>query len=366
MKFDGDSVVLSFSAPLCKEGYSVSISDMPTFYAALKFPQENNFSLPLAKGYHEYVINPANKNYLPIIVKIDHSAYNGQSQNEFLYCNFPGPNITVSPMAIWNNAKGFSTDEIAKGEQILKDSTNIFSTTNHFDKAIELCKFTTKVVSNPKGIHAYKMSEFRPYEQLQQGLQSKADLACGNYAAIVHYLAVVAGLPNRVVTFVGPAGNWAYGVHYYNEIYLREKQQWVLIDAANKVFMPHDSLGKYYNAADLKKIVQLNGFDNKQTYGFKNDSVINIAYNTINAPHIYYNQSNADLCYLYADADVTISPVRNLIQFYTFSRNAGYYSDANRNNWCKIVIKEVALLSLFVLFAIYLFAEFRNRKSAKA
>jgi hypothetical protein len=199
--------------------------------------------------------------------------------------------------------------------------------------------------------------------QIQEALKCNADLACGNYAAMVGYLFSVAKIPNRLVTFAGPAGNWQYGVHYYNEIYLREKQQWVLVDAANNIIMPFDAVSKQFlNAVSVKKLVQLNSTNGKLTYTFTKDSIHIVAYDSINNQHIYYNQSNANLSFLHANANVTNSSFRSFIEFYTFNRDGDNYSEVNRNDWCKIIVKEFLAILFLLIFLIYCIAEIRNKK----
>ncbi|MBC7587181.1 MAG: hypothetical protein H7178_02390, partial [Chitinophagaceae bacterium] len=77
--------------------------------------------------------------------------------------------------------------------------------------------------------------------------------------------------------------------------------------------------------------------------------------------HIYYNQSNANLCFLHGNADVSISPFRNFIEFYTFTRDFDYYSEVNRNDWGKIIVKEAAILLLILGLFLYIFIELKYK-----
>lgn len=364
LHFEGDSVNLIFSKSMQEhnelETWEVHADSIPVGFAKANL---NSLRIALKNGIHHYSIQSiASKQ--SILCTIDHSSYNNQYINEFLYCNLPGPQIKVGALNTWHTDKGFSTQEIQQANQLLKDKTAFNKDSSDFYNTLAISKFVTTLCNKPEGLHAYKVSEFRPFDQIQLALNCKANLACGNYAAIIGYLFSVAKIPNRLVTFTGPAGNWQYGIHYYNEIYLREKQKWVLIDAANNIIMPHDAVTKeYLNAVSVNQLIKSNATANKLSYTFQSDTLKTIAYDSINNLHIYYNQSNANLCFLKSDANVTNSTLRTFFEFYTFSRDVDYFSDVNQNNWFKIFIKEVFAMLLIFTFILYFLFEIKYRKS---
>ncbi len=370
MRFEGDSVELFFSLPLLKEGYSLEVDEANRWmYYNVRIlipPKENKISVHVEKGVHQYKLTPSNYTSPSIIYKIDHSSYNGAAQNEFLYCNLPGPQIKVAHLKTYHSDKGFSEEEKQNAIKLLQEKTGFHKDSSDFYNTLAITKFAATLCKNPKGIHAYKLSELRPYAQIQEAMKCNADLACGNYSAMIGYLFSVARIPNRLVTFRGPAGNWQYGIHYYSEIYLREQQQWVLIDAANNLAMPFDSTtNKFLNAVDVNNLIKLNGTSGKLAYTFKHDSLKLVPYDSVNSQHIYYNRSNANLCFLHGNADVTVSPFRNFMEFYTFNRDFDYYSEVNRNDWLKIVVKEIAALLFIIVFACYVSAEIKNKVRKK-
>lgn len=366
VKFGGDSVELIFSKSLKGKYFDDKIDGSYNHKDFALLTKTNNLKFRLSDSTHSYTFQDLDSIYpiTSIEVKIDHSTYNNEYVNEFLYCNLPGPKIKVGALNIWQTAKGFSPLERQIASQLLKDKTSFNKDSSDFYKTLAIAKFASTLCKNPKGIHAYALSELRPYAQIQEALKCNANMACGNYAAIVGYLFSVAQIPNRLVTFAGPAGNWQYGVHYYNEVYLREKQQWVLVDAANNIAMPFDSVThQFLNAVTVKKLVQLNSTNGKLTYTFTKDSVQIVAYNSINSQHIYYNQSNANLSFLHGNADVTYSRFRNFIEFYTFNRDSDFYSDINRNDWCKIVLKELMIVLFLLVSLTYILIELKYMKA---
>lgn len=366
LKFEGDSVELIFSKNMQQqdelETWEVYADSLPIGFAKANV---NSLTIALKNGIHRYSITSI-VNKQKILLTIDHSSYDKQYVNEFLYCNLPGPQINVGALNVWHSDKGFSAIEKQNGVQLLKDKTTFNKDSSDFYNTQAISKFVTTLCNNPKGLHAYKVSELRPLEQIQEALKCNASLACGNYAAMIGYLFSAAKIPNRLVTFAGPAGNWQYGIHYYNEIYLREQQQWVLVDAANNITMPFDAGSKQFlNAVTIKSLIKLNSTNNALTYTFKSSSAEIVPYDSINSQHIYYNQSNANLSFLHAKANVTSSLVRSFLEFYTFNRDCDYYSEVNRNDWFKIIVKEIFAILLLVTFSMYCIAEFRNKKSTK-
>ena len=205
---------------------------------------------------------------------------------------------------------------------------------------------------------ASDISTRSPFLQLQLAMQNKVNLNCGNYSAMIYFLCSVLQMPNRLVTFSGPAGNWQYGVHYYNEIYLREKQQWVLCDGLSNIYMPHDHT-RFYDAVDVYKMAHVNGFANKYAYTFTGDSLGTVQYDSVNYFHSYYNRSNANLRFLHPGSNSSDSKWNYLTDFYSFTRNFDFYSDVNANDWTKIIIKIAAFYLLLLVLVPYTASEIK-------
>ena len=212
---------------------------------------------------------------------------------------------------------------------------------------------------NPNGLKAAEVSILSPYAQLQLAIRNKVNLDCGNYSAMLYFFCSILHLPNRAVTFSGPAGNWRYGVHYYNEIYLREKQQWVLCDGLSNNYMPHDSV-RFYNAADINQMAHLNSFHDKYVYTFGDGILKEVPYDSLNYWHWYYNRNNADLRYLHPGNNSQDGKWTYLIDFYSFSRNFDLYSNMNQNDWQKIITKMTAFYLMLIALAFYIWYEIKN------
>lgn len=362
--FDKDSVKCTFSQNIQQHDELETWETFADDSTHLGFAKANlnTITFKLLKGIHHY-------NLVSIVTKkeigfeIDHNFANNQYVNELTFCSLPGPRIEVGKLNTWSNVhQTFSKEDENFGRKILQDSTKIFTKENDFDKTLELSKFILKLNSNCKGIYAYKLSEYTPAKQLEMALQGNADLACGNYAAIIHYLANIANLPNRIVTFRGPAGNWTYGVHYYNEVYLRDKQQWALLGALSKSIMPFDSTThQFINAVTLNELVKTHSTEEKLSYTFKGDSLMILPYDSLNKIHHYYNQSNAFIAFLKDNANEQKNGFQKLLEFYSFTSDEDYFSLEYRNNWKKIFLKEAALFLLLLFIFYYLKMELFQR-----
>jgi hypothetical protein len=354
--FNDDSVRLSFSLPLPASKYYLSVDDglqKDTIIA-----KGNLLVLPVYTNLHAYALSPIDGKHTFVILKIDHDTKQHPYINELLYSSLPGPQIKVSSLHLWmNGANGFSKEEMVNGAQMLKEKTTVFK--QHTDSAtvMEIAKFCSSLCNNPKGIHGDLSAGLRPYEQILQAQKCNIFMDCGNYSGIFQYLATVAGLANRIVIYQGGADNWQYGMHYFNEVYLRERQQWVLADALNNIYMPYDTV-RFYNAVDVKKMAEINNFSQKYVYTFKNDTAKVVPYDSILYLQ-YYNQSNANLCFWYPGKDHSLNTWRNFFDFYSFSRNVDFYSDVNRNDWMKIIVKETFFIGWIILLLFYFVFEWR-------
>lgn len=357
LHFDADTLQLFFSLKLASATYKLIIDDSVS--GSITASGNNSIRFPLKKDFHQYTLIDSN-NQSKIIIEADHSGVSPNSLiNEFLYCNLPGPQIKVSHYNIWiKGLESFAAEEIENGTDFLRSNTNAFSANTDSAKLMEVCKLISALRPNPNGIKAEQASELTPYAQLQLAIKNKVNLNCGNYSALLYFFCSILHLPNRTVTFSGPAGNWRYGVHYYNEIYLREKQQWVLCDGLSSNYMPHDSV-RFYNAADIKQMALLNSFSDKYVYTFKDSILKEVCYNSLNYLHWYYNRNNADLRYLHPGNHSRDGKWTYLADFYSFSRNFDLFSDINENDWKKIIIKIVAFYLMLAIFIFYIWYEIK-------
>ncbi len=354
-----DSIAtIKYSLPLSNSGYRLHIDSLPGSQTIK--PVKTELSFALSKGIHLYTFIPFDSSALPITIKIDRS----DKVNEFVFCNLAGPDIETSKSGIWAvNTSTFSKAENDSAISILQKHTNVFSKNSDLEKAMELSRFVASLPNNPKGIPQGKLSEFRPLQQIHESLKCNADLACGNYTAIYYYLAIHAGLKTRTITFRGGEPTSSYAIHYYNEVFLKEQQQWVLADPLYNIYFPHDSTGRFYNAADLKKMTDVKGFSEKSVYSFYKDSVRVLPYDSVKQGHVYYHSSNADMCYLHPGIKMNPSKLATLVEFYLPRQDLSFYSDTKSNNWTKIIIKSVAMILLIINVAAVLFLVLKRKKA---
>ncbi|MBS1730228.1 MAG: hypothetical protein JSS67_05550 [Bacteroidetes bacterium] len=356
--FNDDSVQFTFSKNLPSEIY---ILDQQKIHSTF-----NSITFPLHKRYYEYALFPVNGKGSVLIFHIDHAASATHIfTNEFLYSNIPGPDILTSPITLWEKGiRHYSENDIAQGRKLLQEKTSISNAETDSSKFMQIASLMAGIHSSPNGTSLQVMNTFSPYTQIIQSLNGNTQLDCGNFSLMLSFLCDIEGLPNRRVTYRGPDGNWRYGVHYMNEIYWREKQTWILADALNNIYCPHDS-ARFYNAVDVKKINQINGWDGKKVFTFQNDSMKVINYNETAYWHQYYNSSNASIAFLYNGEEVKNSTFQNLFQFYTFSHHEIWYNDNKQNNWLRILFKLGTFYALLFFIVGWGYVQIKKRIFSK-
>lgn len=356
--FTNDSVHITFSQKPKADEYFLENEKIKV--------RENAISFPLKKNFQIYTLIPAESNFENIVFHIDHSKLGPQIfTNEFLYSNIPGPGISTTPLNIWENGiEQYATVEIEKGRQLLNEKTNISTAISDSAKLMEIISFISTIHSNSSGVEVKKMNGFSPYIQIAESLKNNAQLDCGNYSRMLAFLCDIENLPNRRVTYRGPDGNWRFGVHYMNEIYLREKQTWILADALNNIYWPQDST-HIYNAVSIKKIFEVNGLTGKKVFTFQHDSLLIKNYSDLAYWHEYYNTSNASIAFLYPDAEIQKSTLHDLLDFYSFTHHEIWYNDNKQNDWPKIILKTISFYGLIILFASWMFSELKFLKKQK-
>lgn len=352
--FSQDSVTVFFSHPVTGI-YAEGSNQVHT--------SGNDLTFRLRPGFYEYKLQPVSGNAPILIFQIDHSETATKKMiNEFLYSNIPGPGITPGTLRSWENGRsGYSAKEIYAGRKLLEEKTNIRSAKTDEEKLLQIATFISTLNSHTDGENAARVNAYAPMQQITLAMQGKAQLDCGNYSRMLAFFCDIENLPNRRITYRGPDGNWRYGVHYMNEIYLHDKQAWVLADALNNIFIPHDSL-HFYNAVDVKKMIAVNGLFGKKIFAVRQDSLREVPYDSVAYWHQYYNRTNASIAYLSPGKERS-GIFYELWRFYTFSHNETWYNDNMQNNWPLIILKLLAFYG-FVICCVILFLTWKkDRKS---
>jgi hypothetical protein len=359
--FTADSLQITLSQQPDNSSCRLLVDTLP--HPILLKAHHNQLVIPISTGLHQYTIEFANGGFKTIRCAIDHDTFKQPVVNEWLYCNIPGPGISPADLNTWlAGTNNYTPQSLAAARQLLMQNTHTFQYTTDSAQLLAIARFCAGLCNAATGTSGDSLGSMAPLEQIHLAQQCQAHMDCGNYAAIMQYLLVAANLPNRVITYQGPAGNWRYGVHYMNEVYLRQQQQWVLVDALNNIYMPHDST-RFYNAADLRKITATNGFSGKYIYSFYNDSLVQQPYTQKQELHTYYNGNGSNICYLHPGGPTTVNSFDAFLEFYSFGRDYDLYSDEHQNNWTKIIVKELAAMAFVLLFIYFVIISFFGRYS---
>ncbi|WP_153800649.1 transglutaminase domain-containing protein [Foetidibacter luteolus] len=366
--FTNDSVELTFSVPLPVKQYRLTVDSGA---AVLVTPRASSIVLPLQRRLHTYSLQPLGENCcsLPIQLKIDHDIHYSADSfyiNELLYCNLPGPGIETSPLTLWQKGlQAYSKQAQQQGLQLLTAKTSIAHAATDLEKAKEIARLVASLPNNNAGTKPGEHYSATAWEQVQLSLQNKARLDCGNYNQITSFFCTLAGLPNRVVYYFGPDGNWKYGIHLLNEVYLREQQQWAVLDATFNIYLPHNG-SRFYNIVDIKKMAQTNSLSGKWLFSYSADSLQLLPTDSALSGLMYYNQSNADLAFNYPGTNTYGNRLTFIANFYSFHNEVCFYSDVHRNYWGKIIVKMLAFYGWIILLVTYAFMEWKYYRKATA
>ncbi len=364
LHFNANEVELQLSLPIT-DTFQLLVDSNAVSTHQLMVINQKSIKIPLQKGIHTYELKGKKR----ITIIIDHDEMDGKVVNEFTYCNLPGPNIRVGHLADYQTGTSIlSKAEINKATTLLHSKTHFYEATTDSARVMELCLFAASLCNNPKGYPFAALNLLPAVQQLDSALACRGELVCGNYTSIISFLASVGGLANRRIGYTGSIDTWQYGAHFMNEIYLRDAQQWVLLDGVNNIYLPHDSQGRYLNIVDIKQLVQQKSTTGKWAYRYSKGEMESIAYDSVNRFHYYYNRSNAHFLFALPNSSVpSTSLVHALIDFYGFDRNYSLYSSTSQNQWSKIFIRLVASWGLLALISMWGICEIlhRYRKTKK-
>ncbi len=139
-------------------------------------------------------------------------------------------------------------------------------------KIKKLAEFLLRHLDDQRGVPSVELMAKSPLGQFNHlRLHSEERLWCGNWSNIYAYFAWNRHIPTRIIEVLKPGDH-----HVFNESYVEELNQWVLIDLTNNTVMPRDSAGNL-----------LNGFSYAQykTASGKEDPYFNTHY-----PWYYYRR----------------------------------------------------------------------------
>ena len=103
-------------------------------------------------------------------------------------------------------------------------------------KIKELAEFLLEHFDDQRGVPSATLMSKTPLGQFNLlRLHSEEKLWCGNWSNIYAYFAWNRHIPSRIVEILKPGDH-----HVFNESYVEELNQWVLVDLTN----PFDSIGR--------------------------------------------------------------------------------------------------------------------------
>lgn len=359
--FEPNKLQLKFSLPINGQ-WKLYTDNADTLSLAAN---NNQLGFPILQGLHTYKLIAPN-NAPPVTVTAEHTPHESGDDNEFIYSSIPGPGVQPVALDVWRiTSRAFPADEVKQGEKLLHDSIHISGSDDDVQKIMKIGLYLRHLPNNKAGIDPGKVARMSVWQQIKLGQECKANYNCGNYAAMFYFLGALAGLVTRGIIYSGPDGNWHYASHYMNEVYLRKQQQWAVVDNLNNIYLPHDS-SRFYNAVDIKKMTEVNGFAHKQCYDLNGDTARLTDYEVMGQLHKHYNSSEADIRFLHGTTYYGDSWWSKLLQFYIPLRDYELYSDKKMNDYARLALKTLLILGFLFSLPMYVAWELGSRRKQRA
>ncbi len=167
-------------------------------------------------------------------------------------------------------------------------------------------------------------------------------------ASIYSFFLHVQNIPSRLVTLEGKINEVYRAGHVFNEIYLKDQQQWVFSDLTSGAILVRNQKGTYLNTLDFYQAY-------KDDFKYEFTGMDTAAGNKhLESFYDYYFQSNNNIVFYFKDQFSTDTyDFKTKLKRYLFPRPtfAVYGGNSAGDNF-KFHIKQFAFL-LLILFIVY-------------
>lgn len=289
------------------------------------------------------------------------------SDVEVFYSNLPIGQYNTADINQWARVPAtVNKQEIIASKALLNDSMKISECTTDIERYKRIALFLLKKLHRHKGIPSDSMNGMSPYQQLQYVMTGKSWLWCGNLSEILSFFCNTAGMPTRAIDLKGNIGNVLTSGHSFNEVYIKDLEQWVLVDLTPGLVLLQNAEGHYLNAADL---YHLHG---KNTKGltvtmFRNDSLVNTDYREVGT---FYDQcffSGSKLLYYFSSQfnNNHYSRLNKLKRYLKRSPTVVQYGASIENDNRKFYIKQFVFIALICFVLLWMILKIQEQREKK-
>ena len=261
--------------------------------------------IKLKKGIHTYTIQNINKTLPSIILGFNYITQNDYAASgrekdtdvELFYSNVSVQNHLKYTVNDWIQDSEYSTsDDLEKVKKLLRDSIHVQQNDSSLKKIKKIALYLLCQLDKNRGTPNSMMDTLSPLKQFECVRQKKSKLWCGNFANIFSYIASASGVKTRLICTAGKINEVYTSGHTFNECYISELNQWVMVDLTSKMISIQTPTKKYLNTVDLYQAHLLEP-ENLKVATFRNDSVVTTNYNSIKPFYDYYFNNNTQLMY---------------------------------------------------------------------
>jgi hypothetical protein len=156
------------------------------------------------------------------------------------------------------------------------------------DQIVGISNLLLSHFDDQRGVPSANLLSKTPFGQFNfLRLHPEEKLWCGNWSNMFAYFAWNRGIITRIVEIYKPGDH-----HVFNECYVPDLNQWVLVDLTNNIILPRNTQGKYLHGLDYaNQVVLPSDYDKTFTWYY---------YHRYNLDAVYSSESRIKR-YLYPD-----------------------------------------------------------------
>ncbi len=253
----------------------------------------------------------------------------------------------------WQQKSQYATpSELVTTQQLLSDS--VLTNKNEPDsiKVKKIAAYLLKNLNDCRGIPIDTMSLVSPLNQFNFAIAKKSNIWCGNFAAIFSYFANSAGVLTRAIDLSSSTDSVTIVHHSFNEVFIKEINQWVLVDLTSNTLFVKSQQGNFLTALDFYQT----HLTNQQlfTISYQNDSITVLDYQKTKPFYEeYFNPNTSFVFYLSTQFDKNLYDFSSKIKRY-FSKSPTFftYSETKPADNKKFYLKQF-YAGVLLLFLVY-------------
>jgi len=253
----------------------------------------------------------------------------------------------------WKHSSPYtSAQEEVTAHNILRDSMHIVDSDNSLIKIQKIGSYILSALDDRRGAPSKIMNGISPLEEFYFARNKKSEVWCGNFANIFSFFANQSGVLTRYVAQEGDKNNQ----HVFNECFVKESNQWVLVDLTYKLILAKNNSGNYLNAIDLHN-AHISNTDSITVTTFQDNEIGNTNYTTVRSFYDpYFHRNSLFVFYLNDQFDSRLYSITSKLKRY-LTKSATFVSYGEKGSVSnKKFYYKISYFYLLVAFTVCLIA----------